>query len=218
MFTASAACRAARPAKETLGNEIRRYIRLENLSRTILPTDIERALRRERLVGVEDVQMQLFRFLPTRQAYITLTHPDLLQMNMAKLRNMSIGGHAVTAIPCLEPPTVENLRGVKGRKSAFERGSLPALTSSGALSNGRQVCTWGFPPKASVECVKDFLGHNEIDILVNLQADQFSLYSRYLIRTPFISDSYRIARRIHQTLFRPDRFGTKFQVRACVVR
>ena len=34
--------------------ETRRHIRLENLSRTVLPADIERALRRERLVGVED--------------------------------------------------------------------------------------------------------------------------------------------------------------------
>jgi hypothetical protein len=32
----------------------RRHIRLENLSRTTLPADIERVLRRERLVGVED--------------------------------------------------------------------------------------------------------------------------------------------------------------------
>lgn len=34
--------------------ETRRHIRLENLPRTTLPADIERALRRERLVGVED--------------------------------------------------------------------------------------------------------------------------------------------------------------------
>lgn len=34
--------------------ETRRHIRLENLSRTTLPADIERALRRQRLVGVED--------------------------------------------------------------------------------------------------------------------------------------------------------------------
>jgi len=34
--------------------ETRRHIRLENLSRTTLPADIERALSRERLVGVED--------------------------------------------------------------------------------------------------------------------------------------------------------------------
>ncbi|KAI9571292.1 hypothetical protein HD554DRAFT_2016868 [Boletus coccyginus] len=206
--------------------ETRRHIRLENLSRTTLPADIERALRRERLVGVEDVQLQLFRFLPTRRAYITLSHPDFLQMNIAKLGNVTIGGHPVTAIPCLEPPTIENLRGVKGRKAALERGSLPALTRSGAMSNGKQVCAWGFPPKASVECVKDFLEHSKINTVgdeleiykVNLQAEEFSLYSRYLIRTSSISDSYHLARRIHQTLFRPDTFGTKFQVRACVVR
>lgn len=34
--------------------ETRRHIRLENLPRTVLPVDVERALRRERLVGVED--------------------------------------------------------------------------------------------------------------------------------------------------------------------
>lgn len=34
--------------------ETRRHIRLENLSRTTLPADIEKALRRERLIGVED--------------------------------------------------------------------------------------------------------------------------------------------------------------------
>lgn len=86
-------------------------------------------------------------------------------MNTAKLGNVSIGGHTITAIPCPEPPTIENLRGAKGRKAALERGSLPALTSSGAMSNGRQVCAWGFPPKASVECVKDFLEHSKIDAL-----------------------------------------------------
>jgi hypothetical protein len=86
-------------------------------------------------------------------------------MNIAKLGNVTIGGHSVTATPCLEPPTVENLRGVKGRKAALERGSLPALASSGAMRNGRQVCAWGFPPKASVECVKDFLEHGKIDTL-----------------------------------------------------
>lgn len=60
---------------------------------------------------------------------------------------------------------MENMRGVKGRKTALERGSLPALTSSGAMRNGRQVCAWGFPPKASVECVRSFLEHNKIDTL-----------------------------------------------------
>lgn len=167
--------------------ETRRHIRLENLSRTTLPADIERALRRERLVGVEDgkspgpavhvlyaspVQLQLFRFLPTRRAYITLSHPDFLQMNIAKLGNVTIGGHPVTAIPCLEPPTIENLRGVKGRKAALERGSLPALTRSGAMRNGKQVCAWGFPPKASVECVKDFLEHSKI----NTVGDELEIY------------------------------------------
>lgn len=34
--------------------ETRQHIRLENLPRTTLPADIERALRCERLVGVED--------------------------------------------------------------------------------------------------------------------------------------------------------------------
>lgn len=86
-------------------------------------------------------------------------------MNIAKLGKVTIGGHTVTAIPCLEPPKIENLRGAKGRKAALERGSLPSLTSSGAMSNGRQVCVWGFPPKASVECVKDFLEHSKIDML-----------------------------------------------------
>jgi len=206
--------------------ETRRHILLGNLPRTTLPADIERALRRERLVGVEDVQLQLFRFLPTRRAYITLSHQDFLQMNIAKLANVTVGGNPVTAIPCSEPSTIENLRGVKGRKAAFERGSLPNLISSGTMSNGRQLCAWGFAPKASAECVKDFLERSNIDGLgdkpeiykVNLQRDEFSLYSRYLIRTSSISDSYHIARRIHQTLFQPDNFGTKFQVRACVIR
>ncbi|KAH0827138.1 hypothetical protein J3R83DRAFT_4826 [Lanmaoa asiatica] len=109
--------------------------------------------------------MHLFRFLPTRRAYIALSHPDFLQMNIAKLGKVSIGGYTVTAIPCPEPPKIENLRGVKGRKAALERGSLPGLTASGAMSNGRQVCAWGFPPKASVECVKDFLERSKIDTL-----------------------------------------------------
>lgn len=86
-------------------------------------------------------------------------------MNIAKLGNVTIGGHSVTAIPCLEPPTIKNLRGIKGRKAALERGSLPSLTSSGAMSNGKQVCAWGFPPKASVESVKDFLERSKIDTL-----------------------------------------------------
>lgn len=86
-------------------------------------------------------------------------------MNIAKLGNATIGGHSVTAVPCLEPPTIKNLRGSKGRKAALERGSFPPLTSSGAMSNGKQVCAWGFPPKASVECVKDFLEHSRIDTL-----------------------------------------------------
>ncbi|KAG8217758.1 hypothetical protein J3R82DRAFT_5919 [Butyriboletus roseoflavus] len=151
--------------------ETRRHIRLENLPRTTLPADIERALRRERLVGVENgeilglVQLQLFRFLPTCRAYITLSHPDFLQMNTAKLGKVTIGGHTVTAIPCLEPPKIENLRGVKGRKATLERGSLPGLTSSGTMSNGRQVCAWGFPPKVSVASVKDFLEYNKVDAL-----------------------------------------------------
>ncbi|KAG9318723.1 hypothetical protein JVU11DRAFT_822 [Chiua virens] len=219
MFRVSALCQAARPAAEALSTETRRHIRLENLSRTALPADIKRALRRERLVGVDDVQLQLFRFLPTGRAYITLTHPDFLRMNIAKLGNVKVGGHAVVAIPCLEPPTIDNLRGVKGRKAALQRGSLPNLTSSGAMSNGRQVCAWGFPPKASVECVKEFLEHSQIDTLgdkleiykVHLQTDEFSLYSRYLIRTPSISDSYHIVRRIHQTPFQPIKYSAKFQ-------
>lgn len=160
--------------------ETRKHIRLENLSRTSLPADIERALRRTRFIGVEDgeclvpavrcsnassVQLRLFRFLPTRQAYITITHPDFLQRNIAKLGNVTIGGHRVTAVPCLEPPAIRDLRGIKGRKAFIERRPFPAATSSGAMSNGRQVCVWGFPPKASVECVKDFLEQCRIDTL-----------------------------------------------------
>ncbi|KIK94300.1 hypothetical protein PAXRUDRAFT_104227, partial [Paxillus rubicundulus Ve08.2h10] len=207
--------------------ESRRHILVANLPRTALPADIQRAIRRERLVGVDDVQLELFRFVPNRRAYITLSHPDFLKQNIAKLENTSIGGYTITAHPCTAPLAVmEKLRGVKGREAAAKRGSLTGTGPSGAASNGRHVCIRGFPPKASAESVKEFLEHHNFERLgdkpeiykVPLHENGFSLYSRYSIRTPSISDSYHIVRRTHMTFFQPEVFGTKFQLRACVVR
>ncbi|KAF9227614.1 hypothetical protein BS17DRAFT_693550, partial [Gyrodon lividus] len=146
--------------------ETKRHILVENLPRTAFPADIRRAIRREKLVGIDDVQLELFRFTPNRRAYITLSHPDFLKENIAKLENASIGGYAVTAHPYIAPPTVvEKLRGVKGREAAAKRGSLTGTGSSGAMSNGRHVCIWGFPPKASAGSVKEFLERHKFDRL-----------------------------------------------------
>ncbi|KAF9246265.1 hypothetical protein BU15DRAFT_23546, partial [Melanogaster broomeanus] len=110
----------------------KRHIVLENLPRTALPTDLRRAIRRAKLVGVDDVQLELFRFAPTRRAYITLSHSDFLTQNVEKLEGTSIGGYTVTARPHIAPPAfMDTLRGVKGRETAARQGYLTGTGCSG---------------------------------------------------------------------------------------
>ncbi|KAH7889460.1 hypothetical protein F5I97DRAFT_535793 [Phlebopus sp. FC_14] len=243
MFRASTARRVALETAQKLHAVAQRHICLTHLPRSALPSDIRRLIRREKLVGVEDgtyvlqfglwldcsaVQLDLYRFISNRRAYLTLTHPDFLKQNIAKLDRASIGGYLINANPCGPPPaTIVKSRGVKGREAAARRGAMTGTGPSGCIpSNGRYVCVWGFPPKATAESVKELLAIHDINGLgdkpeiykIPLPDKNFSLYSRHLIRTPSISYSYLIVRRLNMTFFQPDIFGAKFQLRATVVR
>ncbi|KIO13601.1 hypothetical protein M404DRAFT_952973 [Pisolithus tinctorius Marx 270] len=207
--------------------DVKKHIIVENLPRTALVADIRRTLRRERVVGVDDVQIDLYRFSSNRRAYLTLSHPDFLQQNIAKLEKASVGGFLVTAHPTDVPPVNSELRGVKGRQLAAKRGAITGTGPSGCVpSNGRHVCIWGLPPKISSDSIKEHLqkfGLTKLDdkteiYQVPLPENAFSLFSRHLLRTQSLSDSYHIVRRIHMTYFQPEVFGRKFQVHACVVR
>lgn len=222
MFKGSTVRRAAEDARY-----VKKHIIVENLPRTALVADIRRTLRRERVVGVDDVQIDLYRFSSNRRAYLTLSHPDFLQQNIAKLEKASVGGFLVTAHPTDVPSVNSELRGVKGRQLAAKRGAITGTGPSGCVpNNGRHVCIWGLPPKISSDSIKEYLqkfGLTKLDdkteiYQVPLPENAFSLFSRHLLRTQSLSDSYHIVRRIHMTYFQPEVFGRKFQVHACVVR
>lgn len=64
------------------------------------------------------------------------------------------------------PDGLGSMRGVKGREAAAKRGAFTGNGPSGAIpSNGRHVCIWGFPPKTSIEGVKEFLEGHKLDSL-----------------------------------------------------
>ncbi|KIJ69228.1 hypothetical protein HYDPIDRAFT_36311 [Hydnomerulius pinastri MD-312] len=168
MFRTSAIWNFAREGGKELSVETRKHILLGNLPRTALPADIRRTIRREKLVGVDDVQLDHYRFTQNRRAYITLSHPDFLKQNIAKLEKASIGGYLVTANPHTPPPPgLGTSRGVKGREAAAKRGAMTGTGPSGNMGNGRHVCVWGFPPKASPESVKEFLESHNLEMLGN---------------------------------------------------
>ncbi|KAL4077176.1 hypothetical protein V8B97DRAFT_1400259 [Scleroderma yunnanense] len=211
----------------TVANNARRHILIENVPRTALAADIRRTIRQERVVGIDDIQIDLYRFTPNRRAYLILSHPDFLQKNIAKLEKSSVGGLLVNAYPADLPTVNTELRGVKGRQLAAKRGAITGTGPSGGVpSNGRHVCIRGLPPKVSPESIKEYLqkfGLTKLDdktevYQVPLPEGAFSLYSRHLLRTQSISDSYHIVRRIHMSYFQPEVFGKKFQVHASVVR
>lgn len=215
----SRATRAASDAK--------RHIVIVNVPRTALAADIRRTLRQERVIGVDDIHIDLYRFAPNRRAYLTLSHPDFLQKNIAKLEKSSVGGFLVNAYPADPPAVIPELRGVKGRQLAAKRGAITGTGPSGGVpSNGKHVCISGLPPKASPESIKEYLqkfGLSKLDdkteiYQIPLPDNAFSLYSRHLLRTQSVSDSYHVVRRIHMSHFQPEVFGKKFQVHACVVR
>ncbi|KAG6329730.1 hypothetical protein ID866_9358, partial [Astraeus odoratus] len=207
--------------------DARRHILLENLSRTALAADIRRAIRRERVIGVDDIQLDLYRFSPNGRAYLTLSHPDFLQKNIAKLEKSSIGGFLVSTHSADMPSVTPELRGIKGRQLAASRGAITGTGPSGGIpSHGKHVCIWGLPPKVSADSIKEYLqgfGLTKLDdkteiYQVPIPDGAFSLYSRHLLRTQSVSDSYHVVRRVHMTYFQPEIFGKKFQVHARVVR
>ncbi|KAI6036372.1 hypothetical protein BKA83DRAFT_4162007 [Pisolithus microcarpus] len=222
MFRASVVRRAAQDARN-----VKRHIIVENLPRTAIAADIRRTLRRERVVGVDDVQVDMYRFTSNRRAYLTLSHPDFLQAGIAKLEKASVGGFLVSAYPTDMPSVNSELRGVKGRQLASKRGAITGTGPSGCIpNNGRHVCIWGLPPRVSSDSIREYLqkfGLTKLDdkteiYQVPLPESAFSLFSRHLLRTQSLSDSYHIVRRVHMTYFQPEVFGKKFQVHACVVR
>ncbi|KAI6045655.1 hypothetical protein EDC04DRAFT_2559443, partial [Pisolithus marmoratus] len=173
------------------------HIIVDNLPRTALAADIGRTLRRERACRL---QIDMYRFSSNRRAYLTLSHPDFLQQNIAKLEKASVGGFLVGAYPTDMPSVNSELRGVKGRQLAARRGAITGTGPSGRIpNNGRHVCIWGLPPKVSSDSIREYLqkfGLTKLDDKAEIYQVPLYVFSRSALaegvtldldrRTPFL--------------------------------
>ncbi|KAG2756016.1 hypothetical protein P692DRAFT_20792396 [Suillus brevipes Sb2] len=206
-----------------LADEGRKHIQLRELPRSALLTDLRRLCIRNRVLGVTDVAIDYHRFLPTGRAYLTLAHSEHLHKNLQALDNASVGSLPIRAVSA-PPPRSSHRRLDKTdepqRKVFYGNGP-----HGGIPSRLKHVVIWGFPGKISEEAVENYLRDFRLDnidsksgaVRVELAANTFSLYSRYLVRPTSTAEAHRLVRQLHMTYYEPGHWGRRYQLRARIV-
>ncbi|KAF8626228.1 hypothetical protein AX15_004915 [Amanita polypyramis BW_CC] len=208
-----------------------KHIALLNIPSTATTADVQRAVTRANLGGVQDVALVYSHFRPTGTALISLTRNSFLSKeNLRKLDSASIAGIPVKAVPRLldpgdtQPPRT---RGAKGREEAAVRGALKGDGPHAGIPNGEKTVTiWGFPGKtesAAVEfVVRDFDLARSSDGKANVYKilappGQFSMFSRFIVQLSSVSEAHQLVRRINMTYFEPETLSDRFLLRARII-
>ncbi|KAG2054785.1 hypothetical protein BDR06DRAFT_1007622 [Suillus hirtellus] len=202
-------------------DEGRTHIQLRELPRSALLTDLRRLCIRNQLLGVTDVAIDYHRFLPTGRAYLTLAHTKHLQKNLQALEKASVGSLTIKATSAPPPRSGHGLDR-KGTQRKVFSGNGP---HGGISSRMKHVVIWGLPGKISEEAVENYLRDFRLDnvdgkigaVKVELPANTFSLYSRYLVRPTSMPEAHRLVRKLHMTYYQPEHWGRRYQLRARVV-
>ncbi|TFK42962.1 hypothetical protein BDQ12DRAFT_719798 [Crucibulum laeve] len=189
------------------------HIRITRVPVTTTAADVRRAILRQDLQGITDVVLEYEHFMPRGSALITLSKPDFLKDNLRLIQNMSIAGIPVKseAVKPEEVPTPSRLRGLKGRVQSAARGLLTGDgPRAGVSDNGRCVTIWGLPGRLAVEAVETYLvdlgfelprakdGTSDL-VRVELPEGKFSMFSRYFVTMPSVSEAQRLVRMVHNT-------------------
>jgi len=210
-------------------NEERIHIQLRGLPRTALPTDVQRAVVRGRLMGVSDVAIDYHRFVPTGRAFLTLATPDVLDLNLRALENASISSLPIFSVSSPPPaPVPRRTRGAQGRMEAAERGLITGNGPGGGVVNeGKNVVLWGLPGRLTPEALKGFLhnfklagtegGKKEFAKIEGPDRSGYTRVSKHLIRMSSVSEAHRLVRALHMTYFEPEVYKDKYLIRCRVI-
>ncbi|KAG2158340.1 uncharacterized protein EDB93DRAFT_661068 [Suillus bovinus] len=202
-------------------DEGRTHIQLRELPRSAVLTDLRRLCIRNKLLGVTDIAIDYHRFLPTGRAYLALAHTKHLQKNLQALDKASVGSLPIKAVSAPPPRSGHGLDKTRTERKVFS-GNGP---HGGISSRLKHVVIWGFPGKISEEAVENYLRDFRLDnidnktgaVKVELTANTFSLYSRYLVRPTSIAEAHRLVRKLHMTYYEPEHWAKRYQLRARVV-
>ncbi|KAF9009396.1 hypothetical protein BDQ17DRAFT_1235618, partial [Cyathus striatus] len=185
---------------------------LRNIPKTAMPADVRRAIFREEVKDVINVELDYQRFRPSGRAVITLSKYDRLKENIEHLRNVTISG--IQANPSTTkskaiPAAPSRSRGVAGRAEAAERGVLLGNGPSAGLSGTEKMVTiWGAPGRTEPRDLAKLLINYKVvkstkakpDIhKIPLPDGEFSMHSRFIVKLESESEAHRLVRDLHRT-------------------
>lgn len=157
-----------------------RYLKVEGLSRTALPSDLRRLCVKSRVENIESSMIHFHhpshlalsyffldiaslnyrRFSPTQEGFIVLNNPGHANPALKALRENVVGGFRVTttSVPSLNDNTPIRSRGRRGRDEAMERGIITGDgPNAGITDRGKSVVIYGLPGKMTAESLRSYL-------------------------------------------------------------
>ncbi|KAJ3755841.1 hypothetical protein EV360DRAFT_85537 [Lentinula raphanica] len=157
------------------------------------PADIRRMLTRYNVQGVADVALIYEKFVPTRQALITLARPNFLRDNLRELTNATLSGQVFTSEEVdyseTEPPPPELGRGPHAGVDNLGKNVVLSYFPSGTSPRSIQTISEKYSLAGSfdvsVRSVKSGDGPKDpVVMLVKLQSE---------------SEAHRMVRDLHMT-------------------
>jgi len=210
-----------------IANEGRNHIQIRGLPRTALPQDVQRTVVQGRLQGVTDIVLDYRRFIPTGNAWLKLTSPELLNANLRALDNATVSSSPISAASSEAPPIPNRMRGLKGKDVAAKRGYFDGNGPRGGIKNsGKNVVIWGLPGRMSPDALKEFLrdfhlagteGGKTESVKIPVDASQYTRVSKHLVRLSSQSEAHRVVRELHMTYYHPEVHKYSYLIRARVV-
>ncbi|TCD68885.1 hypothetical protein EIP91_009435 [Steccherinum ochraceum] len=206
------------------------YVKVTGLPRTAVPRDLRRLCVKMGVENIAEVSVYYERFTPTREGYITFTHPSFVRDALRTLNNSVIGGQRVLLEPASEPTAVlpARTRGAKGRAEAAERGVILGDGPAAGVSHpGKTVLLTGLPYGTTVLGVRYLLQSYHLEDTLKLGQDDIiriqpqhkdHVVSTFLIRLQDASSAQRLIRHFHMTPFQKSQErSAKFFMKARVI-
>ncbi|KAH8107105.1 hypothetical protein BXZ70DRAFT_1074760 [Cristinia sonorae] len=201
------------------------HLKVTGLSRTATPNDLRRLCVKSGLENIAAVSINYNRFLPTREGFISFTHPNFLRNAIKVLSHATVGGYTINVEPSPPPEEAWRLRGYRGRTEAAERGVLGGNGPGAGLGRaGRNVLITGLPHWVTPQSLQQHLSEYELasktdteeQVIVKVEAEKSNLPA-YIVRLANVSAAHRLVRQLHMTPYTKDPKHTKWQVKARVI-